>query len=69
LSQDNPRYFRAVASQIGQWEIPRCLNRRNGRRFPPKSWFDEAALVKNIFTGEFMPTSAAILTQRPKYII
>jgi hypothetical protein len=39
------------------------------RHIPPKSWFDEASLVKEIVTGGFMPTSAPILTQRPKYVI
>lgn len=35
---------------------------------PPKSWFEEASLVENIITGEFMPVTEPILTGKPSFI-
>ena len=35
---------------------------------PPPSWFNDAALVENIHSGEFMPTVAAPLQDRPDFV-
>ncbi len=35
---------------------------------PPSSWFDEAAHVESIETGEFMPTSPPPLRDRPEFV-
>jgi len=32
---------------------------------PPRSWFEEATLVENVVTGQFMPTEPPKLTDRP----
>ncbi len=34
---------------------------------PPRSWFEEAALVGNVVTGQFMPTEPPKLTDRPEF--
>jgi 3,4-dihydroxyphenylacetate 2,3-dioxygenase len=35
---------------------------------PPASWFDEAARVEDIETGEFVPTAAPPLKDRPDFV-
>ncbi|MBM4422246.1 MAG: 3,4-dihydroxyphenylacetate 2,3-dioxygenase [Chloroflexi bacterium] len=35
---------------------------------PPSSWFDEAALVENIETGELLPVSPPPLKDRPDFV-
>lgn len=35
---------------------------------PPASWFDQASSVENIETGEWMPTSAPPLRDRPDFV-
>lgn len=35
---------------------------------PPGSWFEEAALVENVLTGEFMPTQPPNLPDRPVFV-
>ncbi len=35
---------------------------------PLRSWFEEAALVENILTKEFMPTQPPKLTDRPVFV-
>jgi len=35
---------------------------------PPSSWFDEAALVESIETGELLPTSLPPLKDRPEFV-
>lgn len=35
---------------------------------PPASWFDEAALVESIETGELLPTSPPPLADRPDFV-
>jgi len=35
---------------------------------PPKSWFDEASLVEDVRTGEFLPVIEPQLTGRPEFI-
>lgn len=35
---------------------------------PPSSWFDEAALVESIESGELMPTSPPPLRDRPEFV-
>ncbi len=52
-----------------RWDIDNPMRQTFWGHTPPKSWFDEAALVKNILTDEFMPTGEALLTHRPSYVI
>lgn len=35
---------------------------------PPRSWFDEAALVEDIHTGELLPTQEGRLAGRPEFV-
>jgi len=35
---------------------------------PPRSWFDEAALVEDIRTGELLPTREGQLQGRPEFV-
>ena len=35
---------------------------------PPPSWFNDAALVEHILTGDFMPTATAPLQDRPVFV-
>jgi hypothetical protein len=36
--------------------------------WPPRSWFDEASLVEDISTGEFVPVAQPALTGRPVHV-
>jgi 3,4-dihydroxyphenylacetate 2,3-dioxygenase len=36
--------------------------------YPPRSWFDEAALVEDIATGAFSPVAPPQLTGRPEFV-
>ncbi len=35
----------------------------------PKSWFEEASLVKNIYTADFMPIAEPVVKDRPEFVI
>ncbi|MBI4458659.1 MAG: 3,4-dihydroxyphenylacetate 2,3-dioxygenase [Acidobacteria bacterium] len=35
---------------------------------PPQSWFEEASLVEDIRTGEFLPTAKPLLAGRPSFV-
>jgi len=51
-----------------RWDIDDPIRQTFWGHIPPKCWFDEASLVKNIQTGEFMPTEKPDLTARPAYV-
>ncbi|MEW5958174.1 MAG: 3,4-dihydroxyphenylacetate 2,3-dioxygenase [Chloroflexota bacterium] len=36
--------------------------------YAPKSWFEEAALVEDIYTGELLPTTEPLMAGRPDFI-
>jgi catechol 2,3-dioxygenase-like lactoylglutathione lyase family enzyme len=61
---------------ITDWDMPPIRWSINDPRratfwghLPPKSWFEEASLVENISTGEFMPTSQPPIFARPEFVI
>jgi catechol 2,3-dioxygenase len=51
-----------------RWDIDDPIRQTFWGHIPPRSWFDEASLVKNVKTGEFMPTTEPKLVQRPQYV-
>lgn len=52
-----------------RWDIDDPIRQTFWGHIPPKSWFDEASLVKEIKTGQFMATADPKLVKRPAYVI
>lgn len=50
-----------------QWKLSDPRRATFWGHYPPKSWFDDASLVEDIQTGEFVPTKEPLMVGTPEF--